>query len=256
MSEVYRGEEFSNVLQYATDMIENPPYSSATDDYTAYEHHVGTWATTMIVKHFVDTYLITPEKRDSNTNKKPDITIEIVEYDQDESGLSAITTKLHVVCEFKKVKGHVFEKILKQMSDSIYQTADFTGDYEVFAIAQRGLDIGFFEYFNYKSMLDEEGIENFDGFVPITLESDKLIVQKSEDQELRDSVDKLLERMSSEKREKMKRLVHRRVTKQNESTTEAQKVETLCIFNLKEHEEEIDLIFHHMAHTLPRTCRD
>jgi hypothetical protein len=60
-------------LLLAEERISQP---SATFKPTSYEYLVGTWACTMLSKHFEDDFLITPEMFTRGTNKKPDFTIE------------------------------------------------------------------------------------------------------------------------------------------------------------------------------------
>lgn len=255
MSGTYQGQPFNNTLKLARERIEQPSLSR-TNQPIPYEHHVGTWAMTMVIRHFQDLYLVTPEKHDSNTNKKPDITIEI--YDPEEPDYS----RVHAVYELKKKEGDVFEKILDQLKTAIYESADIDQNFEIFALAQRGMEIGFFEYFSYGNLLDgddiddDDVIENFRCFVPITLKNNRLVCQSPEDEESREKVDNLLENMSTEKKGKMKHLVDRTVRGGNIFTKEAQKVKTQCVFNLNRHEEEIDFLFNHLATTLPRKIRD
>ena len=80
-------------LLQAEERISQP---SATFKPTCYEYQVGTWACTMLCKHFTDDFLITPERFARGTNKKPDFTLEkFCMEKQDKS-------KFHVVYELKK----------------------------------------------------------------------------------------------------------------------------------------------------------
>lgn len=138
------------------------------DDGKSKEHRVGSWCCTMITKVFnSDEWIITPEKSDDNSNRKPDFTIEKFKDDN---------LHLHAVVELKKLGGDPFQKILHQVSDAITErTVEHEDKLETFVIAQRGWSIGFFEYLPYKTLLDEQGIENFSGMVSLTQEDGHLL---------------------------------------------------------------------------------
>lgn len=217
-------------LLLAVERIEYPK------DDKAYEHQVGTWAFTIISKHFSEDYLITPEKTDPLSKKRPDIVIEkFIENDKDSS-------KPHVVIELKKKGGDSFHKILDQIFTAIIETFHETELYQVFVVAQRGLEIAFFEYHQVGIALEPYGIENYKGFVPI-LQTHYKLYTRPEDKESRKTLDDMLKRMLDEKKNKMKNLA-------------ASNLKSLCVFDIREHGREIDTIFHHMARAKPREFMD
>ena len=147
----------------------------------------------------------------------------------------------------KRVGGKSFQDILDQILKAIVLTAHKKENFEIFILAQRGMEIGFFEYIQYQPMLDQQNIENYRGFVPITLRSDPLICQHPWHADWRGMLDNMLQDMPAEKRNKMETLAH---------PVQPKMVETPCIFNLEHHEKEIDFIFRLMAATLPRKLPD
>jgi hypothetical protein len=86
----------SRPLQAALDRIRNPPNG------INYEHHVSTWAATMLKKVFhSDDYTLSSEVIDPNEKSKPDFLIEKL-TDEDE-------LVRHLYVELKKVGGDHFE---------------------------------------------------------------------------------------------------------------------------------------------------
>lgn len=148
---------YSRPVQAALHRIKNPPTR------ISYEHHVSTWAGTMLKKVFhSDDYTLSSEVIDPNQNSKPDFLIEKVTNQH----------KLvrHLYVELKKVGGDLFEKALDQATKDIRATIEQESETvkECFVVIQRGLDIGFFEYHARQEDLDEKGISNFRGCVSLT----------------------------------------------------------------------------------------
>lgn len=89
-----------------------------------------------------------------------------------EEAIQGSTFKLHLAMELKKV-GERIEDALAQLCDALLETVDMKGNandnqFEIFAVVQAGLDIGFFEYHSDESNLDEENIPHFRGSPKIT----------------------------------------------------------------------------------------
>ena len=78
----------------------------------------------------------------------------------------------HAYYEEKKSGGARLEEAIEQTVDAIVETIDTkgstSGDYEVFVIVQRGLDIAFFEYHSDRDNLTGENIPNIMGCVSLT----------------------------------------------------------------------------------------
>lgn len=141
-------------IQLAIDRIQNAFHYE--------EHHVGTFMATVLPLYFpaAKGWAITPEQTQAN-KKKPDF---IVESSSPETPELAI----HLAVELKKLGKENFPGILRQLEKAISDTVQRTDDYTIFAIAQRGMDIGFFEYHHLEDELENTGVGHYHGFVPMT----------------------------------------------------------------------------------------
>ena len=133
--------------------VQNPP------DNHPYEHHVGRVLCTLLPIYFSATkdYTITPEQIQREKNR-PDFCVEILD---EQNNLTP-----YLFAEVKKKQGDSIHKAMEQLGDAIVDTIDkksLKESYSCFAIVVRGLEIGFFEYFNYVDDLDIEGIQNRNG---------------------------------------------------------------------------------------------
>jgi hypothetical protein len=135
---------------------------------------------------------------------------------------------------------------LDQAVKDIAQTIDTKGNdgdnnFEVFVIVQRGLDIGFFEYTSAQSVLDEDEVFHFRGCVSLTQDhgSKGAVVP---------STTGGLKKLMFED-EKL-----RGVTNQYDQGVrkDAEDYKTPCIFNIDEHEHEINQIMNHILKNQPR----
>lgn len=201
------------------------------------EWQVGAFACTIAKQVFQDTcWIITPEKSDPFTNKRPDLTIDKINQDG--------TCKLHAIYEVKRVQGDYMGSAVKQSLISFTETMDNQGTksgiYECYIIAQRGLDIAFFEYHNDLTNLDEEEIPHFRGCVSMTYHGENQI-------EILDAP------------AKAKPLSHDMVNSRPEAEDaiqlyhDAKNYEIPCVLNLLEHPREIEFLFHHIATNAPRS---
>lgn len=222
-------------LKGALERIKNPPENP-------YEHHVGTWACTKLSEIFPpsNNWTITPEQTDSATYKKPDLVVEKANMDGAE-----IRLELYLAMELKKVGGDRFEEALQQLTDSIAETLEEKGlrgqdQFEIYAVVQRGLHIGFFEYHLDISNLDEEGIPHFNGCVSLTHNYEINQQLSSVLPVIPDDLEKLYFNYEYLKS----------ITKTRE---QAKNYETPCIFHLEKHQEQIHYLFQHMAEKKPRS---
>jgi len=105
-----------------------------------------------------------------STNKRPDYMVK---------GLYKNKYHNHILIELKKHKGASFKKILKQTGKSGLaavgtQAGEYTGnEYKfdgpsMFHIIIRGRKIGFFERYNYISVLNDEHVVHYKGIKPLT----------------------------------------------------------------------------------------
>jgi len=234
-------------LQGALERIKNPPVTLNKKNElvrTKYEHHVSTWACTKLSEIFSSSghWAITPEQRDPHTNKKPDFTVEKAIFDPSNQ---KITMKVHLCMELKKEGGDRLEDALYQLCNSIEETVDSKGythddEFEIFAVVQSGLDIGFFEYHLDQTNLDEENIPHFRGCVSLT--QDYMIKEE-------------LQVVMTNKPNDLKPLYFNfsKLKKETELRLEAEKYPIPCIFNLDKHQREIHDLFCHMAANNPRS---
>lgn len=129
-----------------------------------YEHHVGTVVNSLLQLYFpVGDWAITPEQIQPD-RKRPDFVVERV---QGSAGLEP-----HLFVEIKKMGGESFVAAMRQIGNAVVECVDemgqLRGDYATFVVIVRGLEIGFFEYYNYRELLDEEGISNYKGLISLT----------------------------------------------------------------------------------------
>lgn len=211
---------------------------------TKYEHHVATWATTKLCQTFPlsEDWCITPEQSDVHSNKKPDLVVEKAIREG-----SNIALKVHLCMELKKEGGDRIEDALAQLCDSMQETIDIKGNlygsqFEVFAVVQYGLNIGFFEYHADQSNLDEENIPHFRGCVSLTYAYDiDGIPQVVMDQkDIPNDLEKLYFNFS-------------KLRKTTDVRDDAKNYQIPCIFHIEKHKQQVDALFNHMAKSQPRS---
>lgn len=205
-----------------------------------YEHRVGSWCCTMLSKVFSsEEWIITPEKSDEFSNKRPDFTLE---------KLKDNNLHLHAVVELKKLEGDRFEKILQQASHAITERiVEHEERTEIFVIAQRGWSIGFFEFLPYQTLLEERGIENFMGMVSLTQkDKDLLFKNQEQSQELKNFWKTLPDNLLYLFHDDSGR------SKDSELIIQADLYPTPCIFDIRQHKKEIDFLFNYIATRDPR----
>lgn len=226
-------------LRLAEERIQSPANNKP------YEHHVGTWACTMLSRHFTGDFLITPEKIENQSKKRPDLTIE--KLNENVPNVSVY----HVAYELKKKDSEEqLYDALNQVTKAIGQISEEEGSVEMFVIVQRGMELGFFEYFSYKNMLDEEDIENFKGCVPLTYKHKSLLFVEEEAEK---KLSEIIKNLPSDLSHLISKPLRR---KSSDTLNEADNIQTLCIFNLNIHKNEIDSLFHYIATFSPRKMED
>ena len=126
------------------------------------EHRTST-ATSGLLQHYFpvrDGFITTPEQIQVISNKKPDFTVERL-VDKNEF-------VPHLFVEIKSLINSNFNDILDQLHDAVLSTVDLTaGNFSVYVIAMKGAKIAFFELHSYACLLDEYGITNYKGFIPL-----------------------------------------------------------------------------------------
>lgn len=248
----------SLALQAALDRINHPPqvYNKKNEAVnTSFEHHVGTWANTKLKEVFKqEHWTITPEQIDRHSGKKPDLTVEKAIHLPTSSASSQNTFKLtpYLLMELKKVNQRK-EEALNQLSNAIVETIDckgneFGGDlFEVYAVVQSGVEIGFFEFHSDQSNLDEEDIPHYRGCVSLTqdyfIQGQLHMVMPHKPTDLRNLYTDF-ERLRTED-----------LTDQDkkEVRKDAELYTTPCFFDLNKHQKEINFLFQYMLYNPPRS---
>lgn len=161
-------------IRIALDRVKNPPHQ------IHYEHHVGTVICSLLSHYFpvTEDWTITPEGIQDN-RKRPDFVIEKATPPLGPVGDDILAPAIFV--EIKKFKGLSLVKTMSQAADAAVSASDMKDDLAVFAIIVRGLEIGFFEYYNYRTALDEDRVKNTEGLIPLT---QKVPVGQTESPEL------------------------------------------------------------------------
>lgn len=111
-----------------------------------------------------------------------------------------------------------------------------------------GTDIGFFEYHNDITNLDEEKIPHFSGCVSFTTKY-KVDGEMKKILEDKDHIPKNLKHLFFNS----KRLRIVKDKDKNIMREEAREYDLPCIFDIREHQKEIEFMFKHMVRNVPRS---
>lgn len=225
---------YSNViaLRAARSRIQNPP------DGKYYEHHVGSWACTMLKQvYYGPSWIITPEKTDTHSKKKPDLVVE-----RATPTAQGDMMEVHLLMELKSNDSAIrFEEALAQVVFEIEETMEDT--IEVFVVVQCGMRIGFFEYHNDQSILNEEGIPHFRGCISLTqsyhIGNALTHAFPNHPQDLGRLRYDYDSRLKDEKRKDIR--------------DDARDYQVPCIFDIARHENDVNALFHHMVSHAPRS---
>lgn len=223
-------------LRFAKERIKNPPFvHTGTKGLVPkpYEHHVGSWAFTMVSSVFNGPqWIITGEKIDETSKKRPDIVVE----EMNPQGTDACPY-LFMELKANNAKDR-FEDAVAQVVSEIANTME--SKMEAYVVVQHGTKIAFFEYHNDVSNLDEEDIPHFKGCVSLT--QSYLIGEEysSVINNLPDDLDKLYHN-------------YRRLKNKTEIRTEAALYDIPCVFDIDKHEYWINFLFHPMVNNEQRS---
>lgn len=131
------------------------------DGTNSMEHRTGTLANSLVNHYFnlKKIFVITPEQIQDISRKRPDFAIERLEGD---------TFIPLAFVEIKSLVNSDFNSIMDQLYDTILHTVDFEGGaFSVYVIAMKASKIAFFQFYSYVTLLDEYGVPNYKGFIPL-----------------------------------------------------------------------------------------
>lgn len=237
------------IMEYLTREIETPDQNNRH-----YEHVVSSWASTMLRKvfHDTDTWIITPEKRKPQSNKKPDF---FVEKFDNASGEAYVW----MFMEVKSSTGDRFEKALQQVADDLLAHFDEDTDTsrDTYLVVQKGTKIGFFEYHNYLEGADSRvGLPkkySQRAFRCTSLTQD--LWHEKERQKIMPYLPEDLELLYHNTRylQNIRDIVD---DKTREVRVEAKEYKIPCVFDLNKHKREIDYLFDYISKHSPREAPD
>jgi len=219
-------------LKYLVDKIlQTSSYYDEKNDKTIRSHsewHVGAWATTMLKKVFSgDEWIIIPERKNEYTRQRPDLTVQ----------------KEKTPYLFYEVKAHNskdrFEDALFQTVGIIQEWVDTHTGGSIYIIIQRGCKIAFFEYHNNSDDLDYHKVPHIWKCVSLT--------QPLWD---RDRHKKALQHIPKG----VLPIFHHgtRLRKRTKKRDEAKNYTEECVFDIQEHQREINRLFHYILTHEPR----
>lgn len=126
--------------------------------------HVTSRATNALINFYLrqaNGFYPVPEQIQIISRKKPDYAIEKV---------IDITPyfKPHTFVEVKSLVNCNIGNILDQLYDTVLFSMDYyQGSFSCFMVAMKGTRIAFYTYHNFHGLLDEYGIPNYKGFIPL-----------------------------------------------------------------------------------------
>jgi hypothetical protein len=125
------------------------------------EHRTATAANSLVSHYFpLQKFTCTPEQSQHFSGKRPDLSIERLDNDDN--------LVPHAFVEMKSVVNSNFNNILDQVCDTILTSVDFAcPNFSVYVIAIKGINIGFFQFYSFASLLDEYDIPHYRGFMPL-----------------------------------------------------------------------------------------
>lgn len=174
-----------------------------------------------------DKWIIIPERSNEHTRRRPDITVQNMETP-------------HLLYEVKSSKGDRLVDALFQTIDGIPpQWVDSMTDGSLYIIIQRGCKIAFFEYHNNTDDLNSHKIPNIKGCISLTQRLWDVNRYRSILDSIPDTVLPLYHDLSL-----------------SINNTEARKAgrgyKARCVFDIQQHQREINFLFHHILTSKPR----
>jgi len=199
-----------------------------------YEWHVGAWAATMLKKVFsADEWVIIPERRNEDTQKKPDLVIEKLDTP-------------YLLYELKSSIGDRLEDALFQTTRGIHQWVDSnSANASIYIIIQRACKIAFFEYHSNSDDFEKHNVPMIDKCVSLTqpLWDGKTFTRPLQ------SIDMPMDVLPLYYN-------YKHLRKDTEERKAAKNYKKRCVFDIRKHKKQINLLFHHILTNRPREGPD
>lgn len=196
---------------------------------------VAAWATTMLKKVFSDDkWIIVPERTNEDTKKRPDLTVQEMNTP-------------YLLYELKTKKGGRLEDALIQTVEKILPWVDgITKSASIYVIIQRDHKIAFFEYHGNAGGNDytTHRVPHIHQCVSLTQPlpdrvKDGSLAFRSPITDIPETVLPLY-------------YDHENLTRMDPNRDEAMRYTERCVFDIREHKKEINLLFHYISTNEPR----
>lgn len=223
-------------LEYLTKSILNPTTvwnkKKNESQESFMEWVVAAWAATMLKKVFSDDkWIIIPERSNEHTRRRPDITVQNMETP-------------HLLYEVKSSKGDRLVDALFQTIDGIPQWVDSMTDGSIYIIIQRGCKIAFFEYHNNTDDLDHHKVPHIKGCISLTQRLWDVDRYRKILDSIPDTVLPLYHDFSLP--------INNTEARKAEARKAARDYKDPCVFDIQQHQREINFLFHHILTSKPR----
>jgi hypothetical protein len=141
-----------------------------------------------------------------------------------EKATQSLQPKLFV--EINKLGGDSLKKTMEQAADAAKFAADEDESMSIMLIIIWGNEIAFYEYYNYRTELEDKGVKNYKGLIPL---AQKVPKGQIENVDLTNIVENL-----------------------SHTAKKSTEFETPCIFNLTEHGDIIHNLFEYVKNNNTR----